>query len=196
VGVLGVVNTQWAGVARFVLKRITPHRHGLDASRQGSAWRRICDLPDCGHSIEEALRRGYTRSLMSGLDDPVLNQFGLRPAVVEGTKKTAPLTINPELDKLGLLNGVTTFNFHLHLPHFTLTTAETKSIRFLASQPVDLPGPHPFAAAGNREFNTCLGMPPDGKPGGHILPVDSSNFTTFFGGTESLARFWSNVAKM
>src|SRR6266481_4091345 len=53
----------------------------------------------------------YTRSLMKALEAPVLNQFGLRPAVVEGTKEIAPLTVNRELDKLGLLNGVTTFNF-------------------------------------------------------------------------------------
>src|SRR5213592_1166229 len=75
----------------------------------------------------------YTRSLMKALEAPVLNQFGLRPAVVEGTKEIAPLTINRELDKLGLLNGVTTFNFHLHLPHYALTTADTKSIHLLAS---------------------------------------------------------------
>src|SRR5947208_14801734 len=131
----------------------------------------------------------YTRSLMKALEVPVLNQFGLRPAVVEGTKEIAPLTINRELDKLGLLNGVTTFNFHLHLPHYALTTADTKSIHLLASQPVDLSRPHPFTAAGNRAFNTCLWMPSGGKRGGHILLVDSTNFTTLFGGTESLARF-------
>jgi hypothetical protein len=138
----------------------------------------------------------YTRSLMKALEVPVLNQFGLRPAVVEGTKEIAPLTINRDLDKLGLLNGVTTFNFHLHLPHYALTTADTKTIHLLASQPVDLSRPHPFTAAGNREFNTCLWMPPGGKRGGHILLADSTNFMTLFGGVESLARFWSNMAKM
>ena len=55
----------------------------------------------------------YTRSLMKALDVPVLNQFGLRPAVVQGTNQITPLSINKDLDKLGLLNGVTTFNFHL-----------------------------------------------------------------------------------
>ena len=58
----------------------------------------------------------YPRSLMKGLEVPVMNQFGLRPAVVEGTNQIATLTINKDLDKTGLLNGVTTFNFHLHLP--------------------------------------------------------------------------------
>src|SRR5437764_5348582 len=64
----------------------------------------------------------YTRSLMKALDVPVINQYGLRPAVVEGTKEIAPLTINSDLDKLALLAKVTTFNFHLHLPHYALTT--------------------------------------------------------------------------
>src|SRR3954465_13808121 len=110
----------------------------------------------------------YTRSLMKGLEVPVLNQFGLRPAVVQGTDQIAPLTINKELDTLGLLNGVTTFNFHLHLPHYALTTEDAKSIRVLASQPIDLSRPHPFTAAGNREFNSFIWMPPDGARCGAI----------------------------
>ena len=48
----------------------------------------------------------YTRSLMKGLGVPVMNQFGLRPALVKGTKQIAPLTVNKDLDTLGLLNGV------------------------------------------------------------------------------------------
>jgi hypothetical protein len=47
---------------------------------------------------------------------PVMNHVGLRPAPVQGTKHPiAPLTITEDLDKLGMLKGVTTFNFHLHL---------------------------------------------------------------------------------
>src|SRR5260370_40886297 len=34
----------------------------------------------------------YTRSLMNALDVPVRHTWGLRPAVVEGTKQIAPLT--------------------------------------------------------------------------------------------------------
>src|SRR5215471_16368940 len=33
----------------------------------------------------------YTRSMMNGLGVPVMNQFGLRPALVKGTKQIAPL---------------------------------------------------------------------------------------------------------
>ena len=38
----------------------------------------------------------YTRSLMKGLGVPVLNQYGLRPAVVQGTNQT-PLTVNSRI---------------------------------------------------------------------------------------------------
>src|SRR3954464_5457470 len=138
----------------------------------------------------------YTRSLMKGLDVPVMNQFGLRPAVVPGTNQIAPLTINKDLDQRGLLDGVTTFNFHLHLPHYALTTEDTKSIHVLARQPIDLSRPHPFTAAGNREFNSFLWMPPKGTRGGDILLADSTIFTTLFGGTESLEHFWGNMAKL
>ena len=54
----------------------------------------------------------YTRSLMKGLEVPVLNQFGLRPAVVQGTDQIAPLTINKDLDTLGLLE----WSDHVQLP--------------------------------------------------------------------------------
>jgi hypothetical protein len=93
---------------------------------------------------------------MNGLAVPVMNQFGLRPATVKGTKnQIVPLTMNKDLDKLGVLKGVTTFNFHLHLPHDALTTKGSKSIHMLARQPIDLSRPHPFTA-GNQEFNSCI----------------------------------------
>ena len=82
----------------------------------------------------------YTRSLMKGLGVPVLNQFGLRPAVVQGTDQIAPLTVNKDLDELGLLNGVTTFNFHLHLPHYALTT-EDDEVHSCFGQAADRPVP-------------------------------------------------------
>jgi hypothetical protein len=138
----------------------------------------------------------YTRSLMTALGVPVINQYGLRPAVVPGTREIAPLTVNKDLDELGLLNGVTTFNFHLHLPHYALTTKDTNSVRVLARQPVDLTRPHPFSAEGNLEFNSCIWMPPEASRAGDILLADSTIFTTLFGGTESLECFWRNMAKL
>jgi hypothetical protein len=138
----------------------------------------------------------YTRSLMKALGVPVLNQYGLRPAVVKGTGKIAPLTISKDLDKLGLLNDVSTFNFHLHLPHYALTTEDTSSVHVLARQPIDLDRPHPFTAAGNMEFNSFIWMPPKDERAGHILLADSTIFTTLFGGTDSLENFWKNLAMM
>jgi hypothetical protein len=137
----------------------------------------------------------YTRSLMKGLGTPVENRYGLRPAVVEGTNQIAPLTTMRDLDTHGWLDGVTTFNFHPHLPHYALTTEDNNAIHVLARQPIDLSRPHPFTEAGNREFNMFLWMPPNGNRAGDILFADSTIFTTLFGGDESLSTFWGNLAK-
>jgi hypothetical protein len=138
----------------------------------------------------------YARSLLKAFDVPIINKWGLRPAVVKDTREIVPVTANKDLDKLGLLNGVTTFNLHPHLPHYELTTSDTRSIHLLARQPIDLTRPHPFSEAGNKEFNVLLWMPPGGERVGHILLVDSTHFTTLFGGTESLANLWKNLATM
>jgi len=138
----------------------------------------------------------YTRSMMKGLGVPVINQYGLRPALVKGTRQIAPLTINRDLDALELLNSVSTFNFHPHLPHYALTTEDTKSIHVLTRQPIDLERPHPFIEAGNTEFNSCIWMPSTTQRAGHILLADSTIFTTLFGGVESLETFWKNLATM
>ena len=138
----------------------------------------------------------YTRDLMKAFDVPVHNTWGLRPAVVEGTKGIAPLTTFRDLDRLGLLKDVPTFNLHPHLPHYEVTPKDAKSIHVLARQPIDLGRPHPFTVAGNKEFNCLLWMPPAGHRAGDILLVDSTHFTTLFGGTDSLKSFWRNLALM
>src|SRR6266516_5964594 len=138
----------------------------------------------------------YTRSLMKALDVPVHNRWGLRPAIVKGTKEIAPLTAFRDIDKLGLLKKVPTLNLHPHLPHYELTTKDPKSVHLLARQPIDPGRPHPFTAAGNTEFNCLLWMPPNQQRAGDIVLVDSTNFTTLFGGTDSLANFWRNLALM
>ena len=139
----------------------------------------------------------YTRSLMKGLGVPVENRFGLRPATVKGTKnQLVPLSKQMDFDKHGLLNGVTTFNFHMHLPHYAVTTNDENMIQVLARQPIDMSHPHPFIEAGNREFNMFLWMPPKGDRAGDILLADSTIFTTLFGGDESLERFWKNLAML
>jgi hypothetical protein len=137
----------------------------------------------------------YTRSLMKGLGVPIDNRWGLHPAMVEDTHEVAPLTIMRDLDTRGWLTGVTAFNFHPHLPHYALTTDDTKSIHVLARQPIDLSRPHPFTRAGNREFNALVWLPPSGARAGDVLLADSTIFSTLFGVTDSLRRFWLNVAQ-
>ena len=39
-------------------------------------------------------------------------------------------------------------------------------------------------------------MPPNEQSAGDIVLVDSTNFTTLFGGKESLQNLWRNVALM
>ena len=136
----------------------------------------------------------YTRSLMKGLGVPVENKFGLRPATVRGTTRTVPLSTAKDLDTRGWLTDVNTFVFHMHLPHYAVTTDDPKAIHVLARQPIDMSRPHPFIEAGNREFNMFLWMPPNAERAGDILLADSTIFTTLFGGDESLECFWKNLA--
>jgi hypothetical protein len=138
----------------------------------------------------------YTRALMKALGVPVHNTYGLRPARVKGTKDIAPLTAFRDLDKPGLLRNVPTLSFHPHLPHYEVTVKDAKEIHVLARQPIDLDRPHPFTKEGATEFNCLLWMPPDGRRAGDIVLVDSTHFTTLFGGTESLRHFWRNLATM
>ena len=135
----------------------------------------------------------YTRSLMKGLGVPVENRYGLRPALLPGTRTLAPLSIASDLDTRGWLHGVTTFNFHMHLPHYAVTTDDPKAIHVLAKQPIDVSRPHPFSEAGNRAFNLFLWMPPSGDRAGDVLLADSTTFSTLFGIDESLKRFWKNL---
>jgi hypothetical protein len=135
----------------------------------------------------------FTRSLMKGLGIPVENHYGLRPAIDKTTKKIAPLSINHDLDPRGWLNGVSRFNFHMHLPHYEVM-GNTAAVKVLATQPIDTSRPHPFTRSGNREFNACVWIPPSGDRGGDILMADSTVFSTLFGIDESLERFWRNIA--
>ncbi|NOK33248.1 hypothetical protein HMI49_08585 [Corallococcus exercitus] len=136
----------------------------------------------------------YARSLMKGLGIPVENRWGLRPAVVAGTNRSAPLTVMSDLDTRGWLTGVQNFNFHLHLPHYAVTPEGSRSARVLAKQPIDRTRPHPFTNAGNTEFNALVWMPPGDGRAGDVLVADSTIFSTLFGADESLVRFWKNLA--
>ncbi|HYJ84161.1 MAG TPA: hypothetical protein VEW26_15110 [Allosphingosinicella sp.] len=136
----------------------------------------------------------YTRDLMAALDVPVRNIWGLRPARRNGD--IAPLIKFPKLDERGLLQEVDTLNFHPHLPHYEVAESAGDRVRVLARQPVEMGQSHPFTEAGNTEFNIVLWMPPEGERKGDIVLVDSTHFTTLFGGTRSLERFWRNLAEM
>jgi hypothetical protein len=138
----------------------------------------------------------YTRSLMHGLGVPVMNKYGLRPATAAGSSEVAPLTTLKDLDDLGLLNGVTTFNFHPHLPHYELTDSDPQSAVLLARQPIDRARPHPFVEAGNDEFNAFIWMPPTSDRAGDVVLADSTIFTVLFGESESIRNFWRNLATM
>jgi len=118
---------------------------------------------------------------MKALDVPVINKWGLRPAVDPATNDIAPLTAFRDLDIPRLLDNVSAFNLHPHLPHYELTDPDSKSIHVLGSQRVDLSRPHPFTEAGNTEFNALLWMPPNGQRTGDTVLVDSTNFMTLFG---------------
>jgi hypothetical protein len=134
-------------------------------------------------------------SLLRGLGIPVENRYGLSPARVNGTREPAPLSIARDLDTRRLLEGVTTFVLHPHLPHYEVLD-EARDIRVLAKQPINSQAPpHPFTAAGNREFNALLWLPPGNGRAGDVLVVDSTQFTgSLFGSSESLQRFWRNLA--
>jgi hypothetical protein len=134
----------------------------------------------------------YTRSLTRGLGTPVENRYGLRP-LRDAQRRLAPLTIASDLDTKQWLKGVTTFNFHMHLPHYAVTSQDGQGVRVLAKQPIDLSRPHPFIDAGNKEFNMFLWVPPAGNRAGDVLFADSTIFSTLFGVDESLQNFWRNL---
>ena len=136
----------------------------------------------------------YTLSLMKGLGVPVVNKYGLRPTTLPGTNTIGPFNANRDLDTAGWLTGVTSFNFHMHLPHYEVLPGGESSVRVLAQQPIDKAKPHPFLEAGNTEFNAFLWMPPEGQRAGHVVMADSTIFSTLFGGDEGLQRFWKNLA--
>ncbi|OUC96767.1 hypothetical protein [Streptosporangium minutum] len=135
----------------------------------------------------------YTRSLMAGLKIPVENRYGLRPAAADGNR-SVPLSIARDLDTRGWLEGVSSFNFHMHLPHYAVTTDEADVVHVLGRQPIDLSRPpHPFTEAGNTEFNMFLWMPPGGDRAGDVIFADTTIFSALFGVDESLHAFWNNI---
>jgi len=134
-------------------------------------------------------------SLLNGLGLPVRNRFGLRPAKLPDGSP-APLDIAAAFDRAGLMEGVTTFNLHAHLPHFERLGDSVAKLDVLARQPID-PGapPHPFTAGGRRDFDALLQSKPDAFPG-RLLICDTTTFSSTAGGVDNLQRFWRNVVQL
>jgi hypothetical protein len=134
---------------------------------------------------------GYARSLLNALDVPVHNRFGLRPAL-DADGSPAAIETEPALDRLGLLQGVGTFNAHAHLPHFERLEGATERLDVLARQKID-PGasPHPFARE-RSTFDALLQSRP-GIFAGTLLVGDATLWSSTAGGVDSLRRLWLNV---
>jgi len=131
-------------------------------------------------------------SLLNALGLRVRNRFGLRPAKLPDGSP-APLDIAVELDRSGLMEGVTTFNLHAHLPHFERLGDSVAKLDVLARQPIDSGAPpHPFTAGGRCDFDALLQSRPD-VFGGRLLVCDTTTWSSTAGGVDSLKRFWRNV---
>lgn len=148
------------------------------------------------HAIPARQRFGdFGLSLLNGLGLPVRNRFGLRPAKLPDGSPV-PLEIFAEVDRDGLMKGVTTFNLHPHLPHFERLGDSPAKLDVLARQLIDLTAPsHPFAAAGRRDFDALLQTRPDVFPG-RLLICDTTIWSSTAGGVDSLQRFWQNVVQL
>lgn len=135
---------------------------------------------------------GFARSLLSGLGVPVENRFGLHPAA-EPDGSPTPIEAELSLDRLGLLEGVATFNLHPHLPHLERLRTAARRLDVLARQRVDLKAPpHPFTSDGRSSFDALL-QSKVGVFAGDLLVGDATLWSSTAGGVASLRTFWSNV---
>lgn len=133
-------------------------------------------------------------SLLAGLGAPIRNRFGLRPAR-EADGSPSPVEIAENADRFGILNGVTTLNLHLHLPHLEPINEGAKKFDVLVQQKVDLSAPpHPFVAAGNDRFNAML-QAKHGVFAGQLVVSDATTWWSGAGGLDSLQQLWQNVVK-
>jgi hypothetical protein len=133
-------------------------------------------------------------SLLEGLGVPVKNRFGLRPEKLSDGSP-APLKIAAQLDRSRLMEGVTTFNLHAHLPHFEMLGDSASKLEVLARQSIDLNAPpHPFTAGGRTDFDALLQSKPEVFRG-QLLICDTTIWSSTAGGIDNLQRFWRNVLR-
>ena len=135
---------------------------------------------------------GFARTLLAGLGVPVENRFGLRPeALPDGSP--APIEAERQLDALGLLDGVETFNLHAHLPQLERIGEAAGRMDVLARQRIDLTAPpHPFTRGGRATFDALL-QSRTGVFSGRLLVSDTTLFSSTAGGVDNLRRLWRNL---
>ena len=190
--------TEFKAVERFLEREDTllvlcPHHDIGAGSTQESRARELAHHGDRLVPSQQRLG-GFARSLLTRLGLPIENRFGLRPArAADGSP--APLDIAHDLDELGILDGVTTFNLHPHLPHLVVDRSG-HDLRILARQRIDPAAPpHPFTDQGEDRFNAMVFAPPSGKRAGHVLVCDATLWSSAFGGDASLNTLWRNLAR-
>jgi hypothetical protein len=135
----------------------------------------------------------FARSLLAGLGVPVENRFGLRPAA-EADGTPAPIEVDTTLDRLGLLQKVSTFNLHPHLPQLERLGEAFDKLDVLAHQRIDTSAPpHPFASD-RPTFDALLQSRPD-TFAGTLLVSDTTLWSSTAGGVDSLRELWTNVVQ-
>jgi hypothetical protein len=178
---------------------VCPHHSIGDADNLSDAERLRLQEADFYHHGDRAIPPqqrfgGFARSLLAGLGVPVENRFGLRPASAPDGSP-APIEANRHLDRVGLLNEVSTFNLHPHLPHFDRTGEAAEKLNVLVRQSIDLDAPpHPFVQSGHSTFDALLQSRP-GVFAGSLLIGDATLWSSTAGGVDSLRRLWGNVVR-
>lgn len=189
--------SELAAVRRFLARPgtrliVCPH-HDVGASADPAE--RQQEHTHHGDALVPAEQRlgGFAHALLAGLGLPIRARFGLRPAVLPDGSP-APLALDPSLDALGLLRGVTTFNAHGHLPHLAVPDELRGQVHVLARQLIaaDAP-PHPHTQSGQRTFDALLWAPPSGERAGEVIVGDATLFSAAFGGLPSLRKLWQNL---
>jgi hypothetical protein len=135
---------------------------------------------------------GFAASLLAELGVPVENRFGLRPAAT-ADGGPSEIDVDRAADRLGLLDGVRTFNLHPHLPHLFRAGGAAGKLDVLARQRIDPAAPpHPFFPGD--VFDSLLQSRPEAFPGA-LLVGDTTLFSSTAGGVESLERFWIRIVE-
>jgi hypothetical protein len=175
---------------------VCPH-HNIGAETNQAAQER--ELRHHGDKLVPPQQRigGFARALLDALGTPVENQFGLNPARSRSDNGPARLQKFEDLDGLGVLRGVDTFNLHPHLPHLYVPEVFRSHVRVLARQEINpAAAGHPFVEAGNRYFDAMLWIPPNGSRAANIFICDATLWSSAFGGAGSLQQFWLNLARL